>query len=283
MQKVYRTTGEEGYTKIVDQANSDLNYIEMGWLRLSRQGAVYEGCTGNKEFGMNILSGTINISIHIENNADFSFSDVGSRPNPFSGEPTMLYIPSNSKYEIKVLKSPFEAAVYSTPSTIICDPKMIMPSEVNSTRTGQLNWTRFVKLGIGVNVNAQRLIIGETLCPSGNWTSYPPHKHDELFLPFEKPSEEIYSFHFDNPGGFAFIRLYTRADAVDPFDEAYTMKDKDIITIKRGYHPIAVAPGYKCCYLFCLAGDERNYGAWRDDADHAWIRGCETIIQGNEG
>ncbi len=271
----------EGYTRIVDSSNSDLSYIELGRLYLEKEGKVYNGFTTDREVGINILSGIVKLEVTTAAGEVYRFERVGNRMNVFEGAPEMIYIPINSKYTFTVLKGPFDAAVYSAPSSLDCIPRVVSCGEVESKKTGVLNWSRIVRQGIGDSVEAHRLILGETLNPSGNWSGYPPHKHDEYYPPFEKPSEEIYWFHFDRPEGFAFLRLYTNEDAKDPFDETYLLKDGDIVTIKRGYHCIAVAPGYRMLYLFCLAGDFRGYGAWRDDPKHAWIRGAETIIKGD--
>lgn len=272
----------EGYTRIVDRGNSDLTLIEMGRLYLSQVGATFRGSTGDREVGFNLLSGIIRLQVHSEAGAR-EFAPVGKRRNAFDGPPTMVYLPIRSEYTIEVLQGPFEAVVYSAPATQAHEPRVVGPEEIVTVRTGELNWTRYVRQGVAANVRAQRLIMGETLAPSGNWSSYPPHKHDEeQRLPFEQPAEEVYSFYFDRPQGFGFIRLYTPPSAPDPFDEAYTFCDGDVITVARGYHPVTVAPGYRCLYLFCLAGEERLYGAWSDDPDHAWLRGCETVVRGNE-
>lgn len=283
MGKVFKSVNnKEGYTKIVDNSNSDLKYIEMGMLNFEKVGAFFEMATGHREFGINILSGVIKLKVVMGKSQIFEFEKVGSRLNLFSGPPAMVYLPTNSTFSIEIVQPPFSAVVYSAPADIETVPRVINPNEIITVRTGELNWTRFVRVGISDNIKADKLIIGETLAPSGNWTSYPSHKHDERNPPFEKPSEEVYSFYFDKPGGFAMIRIYTPKEARDPLDEAYVMNDGGVVAIGRGYHPIAVAPGYRCCYLFCLAGEERNYGAWSDDPEHSWIRGCETVIQGNE-
>ena len=104
---------------------------------------------------------------------------------------------------------------------------------------------------------ADALIAVEVLTPNGNWSSYPPHRHDEL--------EEIYYFEVAR-GGFAYQRVY---DGMDLLAEVRT---GDVIELPRGYHgPSMAAPGYDLYYLNVMAGTER---AWNfvDDPEHAWIR-----------
>jgi len=62
------------------------------------------------------------------------------------------------------------------------------------------------------------------------------------------------------------------------FDEVYVVENNDTVVIPRGYHPVVAAPGYQLYYLWVLAGEERNYGAWSDDPKHRWLRGCEPIL-----
>jgi 5-deoxy-glucuronate isomerase len=116
---------------------------------------------------------------------------------------------------------------------------------------------------------ADRLIACEVLTPGGNWSSYPPHKHDEA-RDGEVELEEIYYF---ETRGLAYQRVYgTRGRPIDVLAEVRT---GDVVLIPHGWHgPSIAAPGYDLYYLNVMAGpaDER---AWRfcDDPEHAWIRG----------
>ncbi|MGO9458101.1 MAG: 5-deoxy-glucuronate isomerase [Acidimicrobiales bacterium] len=123
---------------------------------------------------------------------------------------------------------------------------------------------------------ADRLMCVEVLTPEGNWSSWPPHKHDDSpECPVEL--EEIYYFGIGEGGGtgragFAVHRTYT---AVGPIDECAVVGDGDVFCVPRGYHgPSMAGPGYPLYYLNVLAGpgDERTM-TFCDDPDHAWIRG----------
>ena len=130
-----------------------------------------------------------------------------------------------------------------------------------------------------VTFPADKLVAVECITPAGNWSSYPPHKHDEL-RPGEAVLEEIYYFEMakaadDGPRqvgeGFAMHRLYTSDGEIDLCEE---VRQGDVILIPRGYHgPSMTAPGYDLYYLNVLAGpgDERTM-AFCDDPDHSWIR-----------
>lgn len=121
---------------------------------------------------------------------------------------------------------------------------------------------------------ADRLIACEVITPAGNWSSYPPHKHDEE-RDGETPLEEIYYYEVD-PGpdgpGVAYQRVYGTADR--PIDVFAEVRSGDAVLIPHGWHgPSMAAPGYDLYYLNVMAGpgEER---AWRicDDPSHAWVR-----------
>jgi len=126
---------------------------------------------------------------------------------------------------------------------------------------------------------ADKLVAVECITPAGNWSSYPPHKHDEL-RPGEAVLEEIYYFEMARTAvdglrpmgqGFAMHRVYTPDGQIDLCEEVH---QGDVILIPRGYHgPSTTAPGYDLYYLNVLAGPgEVRTMEFCDDPDHSWIR-----------
>ncbi|MCW2916103.1 MAG: Myo-inositol catabolism IolB domain protein [Actinomycetia bacterium] len=118
---------------------------------------------------------------------------------------------------------------------------------------------------------ADKLIACELLTPGGNWSSYPPHKHDED-RPGECVLEEIYYFEVVG-GGMGYQRVYGTSDrAIDVLEEVRT---GDVVLIPYGWHgPSMAAPGYDLYYLNVMAGPSAER-AWLicDDPAHAWVRG----------
>ncbi|GIG62521.1 5-deoxy-glucuronate isomerase [Longispora fulva] len=115
-----------------------------------------------------------------------------------------------------------------------------------------------------------RLIVVEVLTPGGNWSSYPPHKHDE-HTATESELEEIYYFGVRG-GGVGYQRVYGTAER--PIDVLAEVRDGDVVLVPHGWHgPSIAAPGYDLYYLNVMAGPAPER-AWRicDDPDHAWIR-----------
>jgi 5-deoxy-glucuronate isomerase len=121
--------------------------------------------------------------------------------------------------------------------------------------------------------DADRLIACEVLTPGGNWSSYPPHKHDEAG-PAESELEEIYYFEISSTdgAGIAYQRVYGRPGR--PVDVLAEVRSGDVVLVPYGWHgPSMAAPGYDLYYLNVMAGPDAER-AWRitDDPAHAWVR-----------
>jgi 5-deoxy-glucuronate isomerase len=120
-----------------------------------------------------------------------------------------------------------------------------------------------------------KLIAVEVLTPGGNWSSYPPHKHDTQ-RPGESVLEEIYYFELGGgpagPGA-GYHRVYGTAER--PVDLLAEVRSGDLVLVPYGWHgPSMAPPGYDLYYLNVMAGPAPER-AWRicDDPAHAWIRG----------
>jgi 5-deoxy-glucuronate isomerase len=129
---------------------------------------------------------------------------------------------------------------------------------------------------------AGRLLACEVITPAGNWSSYPPHKHDED-RPGESVLEEIYYFEFrDGAGGpgfpgpasssaIGYQRVYGSAER--PVDVLAEVRSGDVVLIPHGWHgPSMAVPGYDMYYLNVMAGPGERRWLICDDPDHAWIR-----------
>jgi len=269
----------EGYTSIISSENTGLKLLEFGRVYLKNKGKICTGETLDREMVLDILGGRC--SVHVSGGAfgEVSYSSIGEREDPFSGKPTMVYLPRNARYEIASEAPNLNIGVFTAISEFEdATPALVRPKDVIVSSVGSWNWRRDVYTAIGENVKADKLIVGETINPPGKWSSYPPHKHDTLNPPKEAPYEEIYFFMLKPPQGFGIQRVYTAPDAEKPLDEVYVIENGDAIVVPRGYHPVAAAPGYRLFYLWSLAGEGRQFGAWSDDPKHAWIRNCEPII-----
>jgi 5-deoxy-glucuronate isomerase len=127
-----------------------------------------------------------------------------------------------------------------------------------------------------------RLVSVEVLTPAGNWSSYPPHKHDEA-RPGEAVLEEIYYFEVGagpSGPGLGYQRVYS-TDPARPIDVLAEVRAGDVVLVPHGYHgPSMAAPGYDLYYLNVLAGPaEQRSMAFCDDPAHTWVRGTWAAQQ----
>jgi 5-deoxy-glucuronate isomerase len=119
---------------------------------------------------------------------------------------------------------------------------------------------------------AEQLIVGETYTPQGNWSSYPPHKHDVEALPDEVRQEEAYLYRVRPPEGFGLQYLYSRPESPrGALDQALAVRKNDYTIMPFGYHPMAAPPGYDVYYLWFLA-DETRQMRLHDDPAFAWVK-----------
>jgi len=154
-------------------------------------------------------------------------------------------------------------------------PAADVPVEIRGAGQATRQVTNFLAPGAFDDVD--RLICVEVLTPEGNWSSYPPHKHDDT-PGSPANNEEIYYFRLGRAGatetsaeGFAFHRTYTADGSID---ETVVVRDGDVFLVPRGYHgPCVAAPGYPLYYLNVMAGPnpERTM-AIVDDPAYGWIR-----------
>ena len=197
------------------------------------------------------------------------FDHVGGRANVFAGKPHSVYICAGSDYTITG-EGPVQIGLTSAPSDLEVDPYVIGPERVANGTWGAANFKRYfhqiLTLATQPDLPARRLIVGETFTPSGNWSTYPPHRHEVDDLPREADHEEDYFFKVNPPDGFGICRYYN-ADGVE---ENFTVRDNSILMAPDGYHTVVSAPGYMTYYLWFLAGEHRIQ-ATADDPTLGWV------------
>lgn len=269
MERHIKWQPENQYTAIVKPGM--MRFLEFGRLRLE-QGAQHSWNTGEREYVMDIFAGTASVSVAGPNGGTGHFTGIGKRASVFSGPPVMLYLPPGCSYTVSADSQDVDVGIFSAASGAKSPPALLGGSQVVRNEVGRDNWRRTVYSALGDNVSAERLIAGETLNPPGNWSSYPPHKHDRSNPPQEAVLEEIYFFRIDPRQGFALMWTYTAPEDPDGFSTVFRIEDNDTVLLPKGYHPVVAAPGYQVHYTWVLAGEERRYGAWSDDPKHAWIK-----------
>jgi 5-deoxy-glucuronate isomerase len=224
--------------------------------------------SGEEELSLDFYTGPVRVEV--EGSFGRWSADVGPRASIREAAP-MIYAPAGSKLRLSCLDGPARITIAGALGKPGGGPALVAGERIMRKDVGRDNWSRLVLTHIADNIDAARLIAGETVS-AGGWSSFPPHKHDCFALPSECPMEEIYYFQVDPPQGFGFMRVYTAPDDPERIDESYAVQHGDTVLIPRGYHPVAACPGYTLNYTWVLAGEGRTYGAWRDDPRHVWIR-----------
>jgi 5-deoxy-glucuronate isomerase len=191
---------------------------------------------------------------------------LGERKSVFEEKAYALYIPPNSEFSVFAEKD-FEAALCFAPASIKSEAVLIKPEDVRVRKVGRDNFYREVHDVLREDIPSEKLLVGETFNPPGNWSSYPPHRHDEHNPPEKIWLEEVYHFRIQPEGGFALMRLY---DDDLTLNEALVIENRDSVIITKGYHPVVSAPGYFLYYLWILAGDERLLIPI-NDPQHEWV------------
>ncbi|MGC3124030.1 5-deoxy-glucuronate isomerase, partial [Enterococcus faecalis] len=114
---------------------------------------------------------------------------------------------------------------------------------------------------------ASSLLVVEVYTEGGNFSSYPPHKHDQENLPDESYLEETYYHELNPEQGFVFQRVYTEDGSID---ETMTVEHQNVVEVPKGYHPVGVPDGYTSYYLNVMAGPERIW-KFHNEKKHEWI------------
>ena len=208
-----------------------------------------------------------------------TFENVGKRANPFGGKPHAVYLPANTAYTVTA-RGNLDAGLCSAPSDLQAEPYQIEPDQVTSNAMGAASFGRELRNILTSSdqpeLPARRLIVGETIVPSGNWSTYPPHKHEVDELPREAFHEELYYFRMDQPDGFGHARHYSPEHG---YDTTYTIRDSTILMIPHGFHTTCSAPGYTNYFLWMLAGEHRTQAVTLDPA-HAWVQKTIGLLKG---
>lgn len=180
------------------------------------------------------------------------------RPDPFSYPPSALLFPGSGILTVTA-GEPSLIALASAPRAEPCPIQLISPNDVRENVRGKENWSRKVRLVCwSDNATAGQLMVGETVTPSGNWSTIPPHRHAHFVKKdgevLEVPYREVYFYQFSQPTGFGMNRQFDE----DGTDKAYSLITGDAVFIDGGYHPVVCAPGAEMYQLTLMSGKYRQ-------------------------
>jgi 5-deoxy-glucuronate isomerase len=243
-----------------------------GWRWLSYASGRVDGEASFETGGDEIC--LVNLGGRLTATVDGTRHDLGERETPFAGLPRALYLPPHTAYAVE--GAGWLARCGSRADADAAGPvQEIDPAAMRVEVRGAGNATRQINHIIPPEFDAHRLLVVEVLTPAGNWSSYPPHKHEVERLPVENDLEEVYAYRFAAAEGFGVQRLYSRDGSLD---ETWTVRDGDVLLVPRGYHPFCAAHGYDGYYLNALAAEKRSMAA-EDDPDLAWTRDTWADMQ----
>jgi len=258
----------------VTPAAAGWDYIHFQLRRLGAQHS-WSYATGDYEMAIVLLSG----SIRVESDRG-QWAHIGVRESVFSGLPYALYLPRHTSLTVYA-ESECEYAVALASTDQDHEPRLVTPDDIKVEIRGGDHATRQINNIIPPGFPCHRLVVVEVYTPGGNWSSYPPHKHDvhktnPTGNVLEADLEEVYFYKLDRPEGFAFQRIYTAAEsplhrAGFPIDAVLLAQNNDIVLVPEGYHPVSSPPGYTTYYLNVLAGSAQSL-ANSEDARYTWVR-----------
>lgn len=268
MSKLLRKPNEnrtsEGVTIVQDvsMVNSPLEYVEFKVVDLA-PGATYSETLEKKECCIVVLTGKINVTDH-----ELTFENIGTRESIFEQIPTdSVYVSNDRSFEIVAASKAKVALCYSISKNQL-PTKLIKAADNGVENRGEKSNKRLVhNILPDSDPSANSLLVVEVFTKSGNWSSYPPHKHDQDNLPNESLLEESYYHEMNPPQGFVFQRVYTDDRSLD---ETMTVENGDVVIVSEGYHPVGVPDSYESYYLNVMAGPTRIW-KFHNDPDHEWI------------
>lgn len=257
--KVYKKAS--GYTPLCKIGECSLKMLEFGIIELEDgESVVYD--TQDKETAFIILEGYCTVRFD-----DQVWEKIGNRNTVFENKKAVsFYMPIEQQLTVEG-NGHVKIAVCGAPIQEKTQPQLLPEEHVVLKTLGKVPFERETSFVIDGNSNARSLTIGECYVTPGNWAGFPPHKHDEDNMPAECITEEVYYFLFDPMQGFAIQCLYT---ADGEIDEAYRVKNDELVEFPRGYHTTVSTPGYATYFLWLMAGEFQGFNR-SNDPEHAWI------------
>jgi 5-deoxy-glucuronate isomerase len=281
--EVLHLVPDDGGRVTVEPATAGWRYLSFRALRL-RAGTPLEIPDDGQESALVVLGGG---GLRVEP-ASSPALDLEGRRSVWDGLPWAAYLPAGTGARVVALPADdrdgwVELALARAPGAgregAGRAPILIGPDDCAIETRGAGNATRQITHIVRPDFPAQRLLLVEVYTPSGNWSSWPPHKHDEDAMPGEAVLEEIYCYRFRRPEDWAIQRLYRRPGtplhrSSGPRDGIWAVRSGDVVLVTDGYHPFVATHGADAYYLNALAGGRRTMACSFDpDFDHvraAW-------------
>lgn len=235
----------DGWTPLVEDR---LQYLQTAALRLAANES-YAFDTGEREYGLVLVHGHCDVAIEGE-----AAGTLGPRNDPFADPPSGVLAARGARVTVTA-REPTLLGVGSAPAAERKPSAIVGPAATRSASRGADNWTREVRFVLwSDNTEGNMLIVGETVTPSGNWSTVPPHRHQIYAEGEEAEYEEVYFIQMSRPRGFGISYQFDDAGALD---QPLSLKHNDSVYMGGGYHPTACGPGADLYHLTFMAGPQR--------------------------
>nr|WP_272210941.1 5-deoxy-glucuronate isomerase [Marinicella sp. W31]MDC2876852.1 5-deoxy-glucuronate isomerase [Marinicella sp. W31] len=255
-----KPNGTLGKVHDITPESAGWGYVGFGLYHLSAGESVSED-TGDREVILVLVEGKARIS-----GAGEDFGTLGKRMNVFEREkPAAVYVPDHAGWSATA-DTDCTLAVCSAPGHGGHKAQVI--EDIGLEERGKGSNTRYIHpIAMEDRDVADSLLVTEVFTPAGNWSSYPPHRHDEDNFPEMTYLEETY-YHRLNPSqGFGFQRVFTEDGELD---ETMAVHDGEVVLVPKGHHPCGAPHGYEMYYLNVMAGPMRKW-RFKNHPDHDWI------------
>ena len=255
-----------GYTEVTP-SSAGWDYLHFAARRMNA-GETWEFDTADHEYALVLLGGVCSVR-----SSHGNWGNIGRRRDVFHGMPYTLYLPRKTSLTITAESEELDLAYGWCPTDEDHPASLITPEQVTVEIRGGGNATRQINNMLPPGFDSHRLVVVEVYTPSGNWSSYPPHKHDQHIVDnagqiLEADLEEVYFYKLDRPEGYALQRVYN----VDgTLDELVMAQNDDLVMVPEGYHPVVSAHGFTTYYLNFLTGSAQSL-ANSDDPAYAWVK-----------
>lgn len=236
---------QNGWTSLIE---GQLKYLSTAALQL-HAGQSYTIETSDREYSFVLVYGECEVLIE-----DGEKGKIGPRKDPFTNMPSGVMVSREEIIHFTALQDSL-LGVGSSPAAKKLLSRIVSEDQTRNALRGADNWERDVRFVCwSDNTEGNLLITGETVTPSGNWSTIPPHRHQYDIPGIEVPYEEAYFFQFSKPQGFGVVYQF---DDNEDMDQAFSLKMYDSLYIGGGYHPIACAPGADLYHITFIAGPKR--------------------------
>lgn len=264
LRKEQKEVISEGVTllQMITAKNSELEYIETKVIDMEPN-STYEESLLDFECCIVVLTGKADITA-----GEHSFTNLGTRTSVFEKKPTdSVYVPRQNSFKV-TSNAPTKLVLCYSPTKMDKSISLIKAEDNSTEARGKYNNQRLVhNILPDSSPISDLLLVVEVYTEGGNFSSYPPHKHDQNNLPHESFLEETYYHEINPPQGFVFQRVYTDDRSLD---ETMAVENGNIVVVPKGYHPVGVPDGYTSYYLNIMAGPIKKW-QFHNDPDHEWI------------